>query len=42
MLKMRLPADVHSPYDFRAIGPMRNVDTWYYWFEVQPIDVTIA
>jgi len=37
-LKMRLVADVHSPYDFRVIGPMRNVDTWYRAFNVQPGD----
>ncbi|MFT4076772.1 MAG: M13-type metalloendopeptidase [Asticcacaulis sp.] len=37
-LKMRLVADVHSPYDFRVIGPMRNVDTWYKAFNVQPGD----
>ncbi len=37
-LKMRLVADVHSPYDFRVIGPMRNVDVWYKAFNVQPGD----
>ena len=37
-LKMRLVADVHSPYDFRVIGPMRNVDAWYKAFNVQPGD----
>ncbi len=37
-LKMRLVADVHSPYDFRVIGPMRNVDAWYTEFNVQPGD----
>jgi putative endopeptidase len=37
-LKMRLVADVHSPYDFRVIGPMRNVDAWYTEFKVQPGD----
>jgi putative endopeptidase len=37
-LKMRLAADVHSPYDFRVIGPMRNVDAWYTEFKIQPGD----
>ena len=37
-LKMQLVADVHSPYAFRVIGPMRNVDAWYKEFHVQPGD----
>ncbi len=37
-LKMLLVADVHSPYDYRVIGPMRNVDAWYTAFDVQPGD----
>ncbi|WP_443748629.1 M13 family metallopeptidase [Asticcacaulis solisilvae] len=37
-LKMLLVADVHSPYAFRVIGPMRNVDAWYTEFKVQPGD----
>ncbi|MGZ3304795.1 MAG: M13-type metalloendopeptidase, partial [Asticcacaulis sp.] len=35
-LKMQLVSDVHSPYAFRVIGPMRNVDAWYKAFNVQP------
>ncbi len=37
-VKMQLVADVHSPYAFRVIGPMRDVDTWYKAFNVQPGD----
>ncbi len=37
-LKMRLVSDVHSPYAFRVIGPMRDVDAWYKEFNVQPGD----
>jgi putative endopeptidase len=37
-LKMMLVADVHAPYAYRVIGPMRNVDTWYKAFNVQPGD----
>ena len=37
-LKMQLVADVHSPYAFRVIGPLRNVDAWYKEFNVQPGD----
>ncbi len=37
-LKLRLASDVHSPYNFRVIGPMRNVDAWYTEFKVQPGD----
>jgi len=37
-LKMLLVSDVHSPYAFRVIGPMRNVDTWYTSFGVKPGD----
>ena len=37
-LKMQLVADVHSPYAFRVIGPMRDVDAWYKAFNVQPGD----
>ena len=37
-LKMQLVADVHSPYAFRVIGPMRDVDAWYKEFNVQPGD----
>ena len=35
-LNMLLVADEHSPYEFRVIGPLRNVDTWYKAFRVQP------
>jgi putative endopeptidase len=37
-LKMLLVSDVHSPYAFRVIGPMRNVDAWYSAFDVKPGD----
>jgi putative endopeptidase len=37
-LKMLLVSDVHSPYAFRVIGPMRNVDAWYAAFDVKPGD----
>ena len=37
-LKMLLVSDVHSPYAFRVIGPMRNVDAWYAAFGVKPGD----
>ena len=36
--KMLLVSDVHSPYAFRVIGPMRDVDAWYKEFNVQPGD----
>jgi putative endopeptidase len=35
---MLLVSDVHSPYAFRVIGPMRNVDAWYAAFGVKPGD----
>jgi putative endopeptidase len=35
-LKMLLVSDVHSPYAYRVVGPMRNVDAWYKAFNVQP------
>ncbi len=37
-VKMLLVSDVHSPYAFRVIGPMRDVDAWYKAFNVQPGD----
>ncbi len=37
-VKMLLVSDVHSPYAFRVIGPMRDVDAWYKEFNVQPGD----
>jgi putative endopeptidase len=37
-LRQQVSADVHAPAEFRIIGPMRNIDTWYSAFGVQPGD----
>src|SRR5438309_10733672 len=29
-------SDPHSPWQFRVIGPTRNIDAWYGAFKVQP------
>ncbi len=35
-LKAQVATDPHSPDQFRAIGPVRNIDAWYKAFNVQP------
>ncbi|MBS0295856.1 MAG: M13 family metallopeptidase [Proteobacteria bacterium] len=35
-LKQQMASDPHSPSQFRAIGPTRNIDLWYAAFDVQP------
>ena len=37
-LRGQVSADVHAPAAFRIIGPVRNIDTWYSAFGVQPGD----
>ncbi len=37
-IRHRLATDVHSPYQFRANGAVRNVDAWYEAFDVGPDD----
>jgi putative endopeptidase len=37
-LRQRLVSDPHSPARFRVNGVIRNVDTWYSAFQVQPGD----
>jgi putative endopeptidase len=34
----RVTVDVHSPAEFRVIGPLRNVDAWYEAWGVKPGD----
>jgi putative endopeptidase len=38
VIRLRAIADVHAPERFRAIGPTRNVDSWYGTFAVKPGD----
>ncbi|HEY4281657.1 MAG TPA: M13-type metalloendopeptidase [Chthoniobacterales bacterium] len=35
-VRKQVVSDPHSPRQFRVNGPMRNVDTWYDAFKVQP------
>ena len=35
-VKRQVASDPHTPDEFRAIGPVRNVDAWYKAFDVQP------
>jgi putative endopeptidase len=35
-LRVALTSDVHSPAQFRCIGPLRNVDAWYDAFGIKP------
>ena len=37
-LRQQLVTGPHSPGQFRAVGPLRNVDAWYDAFGVQPGD----
>jgi len=37
-LRSRAATDVHATAPFRAVGPLRNVDSWYEAFHVQPTD----
>lgn len=37
-VRKQVVSDPHSPRQFRVNGPMRNVDTWYDAFKVQPGD----
>jgi putative endopeptidase len=37
-MRQRLQTDSHSPSQFRANGPVRNVDAWYEAFGVTPDD----
>jgi putative endopeptidase len=37
-VRKQVVSDPHSPRQFRVTGPMRNVDTWYDSFKVQPGD----
>ena len=37
-LKSQALSGTHTPFKFRAIGPMRNIDAWYSAFGVQPGD----
>jgi putative endopeptidase len=34
-LREKASDDVHSPAQFRVIGPVRNIDAWYSAFGVQ-------
>jgi putative endopeptidase len=34
--RQRLLSDPHSPPEFRVVGALRNVDTWYQAFNVRP------
>jgi putative endopeptidase len=36
--RKQLVSDPHSPRQYRAIGPTRNIDSWYEAFKVQPSD----
>jgi putative endopeptidase len=36
--KVMLASDVHSPPRYRVNGPVRNIDTWYSAFKVEPGD----
>jgi len=35
-LRERILTDPHSPSEFRANGPVRNIDAWYRAFNVEP------
>jgi len=37
-LRQRIATDPHSPAEYRANGPVRNVPEWYEAFDVQPGD----
>jgi len=37
-VKKQVVSDLHSPRQFRVIGPARNIDAWYEAFKVQPSD----
>ena len=37
-LRRRIATDPHSPAEYRANGPVRNVPEWYEAFDVQPGD----
>lgn len=37
-LRNQVATDPHSPAQYRAFAPLRNVDTWYAAFNVQPGD----
>ncbi|NNC72502.1 MAG: M13 family metallopeptidase [Sphingomonadaceae bacterium] len=37
-LRERLLTDPHSPMEYRANGPVRNIDAWYAAFNVTPDD----
>jgi len=37
-MRQRLQTDSHSPSEYRANGPLRNVDAWYDAFGVTPDD----
>jgi endothelin-converting enzyme/putative endopeptidase len=37
-LRERILTDPHSPQEFRANGPVRNIDAWYEAFGVEPGD----
>jgi putative endopeptidase len=37
-LRNQVMVGPHSPGEFRAIGPVRNIDAWYAAFNVQPGD----
>jgi putative endopeptidase len=37
-LRNQVMTGPHSPGEFRAIGPVRNIDAWYAAFNVQPGD----
>jgi putative endopeptidase len=37
-LKTRLKTDVHSPAEYRVMGPLANVQPFFEAFDVQPID----
>ena len=38
MMKRLAVSDPHAPDQFRAIGPVRNIDAWYEAFDVRPGD----
>ncbi len=37
-LRTQVMSNEHSPSEFRAVGPTRNVDAWYEAFDVKPGD----
>ena len=37
-MRQQILSNPHSPPEFRAIGPTRNIDDWYTAFDVKPGD----